>query len=462
MSTGRLVGLFILISAGLQAQPQLTTIQDTLYTASGTRMNATAVITWYSFQSSNGSPVGMQSLTVPIVNGVLYVQLVPNTTGTPVQPYTVLYESDGYIQFEETWMVPPSTSSLTVAAVRTSSTAGASQPVNSGSNTQGGSVGGQVSQPPIAESGVTGLASDLAARPLKGGGYGTNRVAIVDQTGALETVIGNATDCVYVDGTSGPCFDPTQLPGYSDSETPGGVLDGVNLNFGLGGAPSPAASLLLLRNGILQQQGFDYTLTGQVVQFAAGGAPQPGDTLIASYRLSPTAQAQPGATTFAQGGGSVNGVVIFPVWNPQVVCSATGTSTSSIGTATLGTCTLPAGFVGPGDRVEIRMLLAHTGGTAAFNYRLVWGATTLLNRSGGVNDAMISTTANASITTGATSFEGQSYGTVLVLLPFLTSASDAITNPITIAFQGSVNAVNGVCDGRTESNQLQRGALPRD
>ncbi len=439
MSIGRLVGLFILFIAGLQAQPQLTTIQDTLYKADGTRMNATAVITWYSFQSSNSSPIGMQSLTAPIVNGAIYVQLVPNTTGTPVQPYTVMYESDGLIQYEETWMVPPSATPLTVQTVRTSSTAGSPQQLNPG-GLQNGSIGGDVVQPAIAESGVTGLPSDLAARPLKGGGYGTNRVAIVDLNGALETVIGNATDCVYVDGTSGPCFDPTQLPGYSDSETPGGVVDGANINFALIGVPSPAGSLLLFRNGVTQQQGFDYTLTGQVVQFGAGAAPQPGDTLVASYRLSPSSQLQGGGPTFSQGGGSSNGIVIFPVWNPQVVCSATGTSTTSITTATLGTCTLPASFLGPGDRVEIRMLLAHSGSAAPFNYGVIWGATTLLSRLGGVNDAMISVNADASVTTGATSFAGQSYGTVLVLLPFLTSAPDAVSAPITITFQGSVNA----------------------
>ena len=193
---------------------------------------------------------------------------------------------------------------------------------------------------------------------MKGGGYGTNRVAIVDQNGALETVIGNATDCVYVDGTSGPCFDPTQLPGYSDGETPGGVMNGSNVNFSLAGTPSPAASLLLFRNGVMLQQSFDYTLTGQVVQFGAGAAPQAGDTLVASYRLSPTAQSPNGAPSFSQGGGSTKGVVIFPVWNPQVVCSSTGTSTASIATATLGTCTLPASFIGAGDeRREQRVTL---------------------------------------------------------------------------------------------------------
>ena len=37
---------------------------------------------------------------------------------------------------------------------------------------------------------VTGLISDLGARPLKGPGYTTGRVAWVSPTGALETVTG--------------------------------------------------------------------------------------------------------------------------------------------------------------------------------------------------------------------------------------------------------------------------------
>ena len=204
MSIGRVVALFILLApVTLIAQPPLTTIQDTIYKADGTRMNATAVITWNSFEAVDQSDIGMQTITVPIVNGSLYVQLVPNTTATPSQPYTVTYSSDGLIQFGETWMVPPSTSPLRIRDVRTGTTAG-----GNGSLTGGGGV----AQGPVTEAGVTGLLTDLSSRPLKGSSYIPGRVAIVDTTGALETVAGNFNDCVYVNGTSGPCFDPTQLP----------------------------------------------------------------------------------------------------------------------------------------------------------------------------------------------------------------------------------------------------------
>jgi hypothetical protein len=250
MLLGRLVAISFLFTAAVFAQPQLTTIQDTLYQANGTLMNATAVITWYSFDASDTSGVGQQSVSVPIVNGILYVQLVPNTTATPIEPYTVKYSSDGLMQYQEVWMVPPSTTPLRVAAVRISST-----------SVPGGLVTGVgVDAPnngvdagtPIPESQVTGLVSDLAARPVKGVSYGTGRVATVDDTGAIDTVVGNITDCVYVNGTSGPCFDATQLPGYGDGEIPTGVVDGSNFTFGLAAAPGPVLSLMLFRNGIMQ------------------------------------------------------------------------------------------------------------------------------------------------------------------------------------------------------------------
>ncbi len=429
MWMGRLLAITMIFAAGAFSQgPPLTTIQDTLYEANGARMNATAVITWNSFQSSDGSNIGMQSLTVPIVNGSLYVQLAPNTTANPSEPYTVTYSSDGMIQFQETWMVPPSSSPLRVSAVRVFSTPGGTSPGGSGSESGSGGVQG-----PISESSVTGLTSDLAARPLKGSAFGTGRVAIIDQTGAIDTVVGNSTDCVYVDGTSGPCFDPTQLPTYSDDETPAGVVDGSNISFALAAQPSPPLSLILFRNGMAQKQGFDYTLTGAVVQFAAGNGPQPGDTLAAWYRL-PSAASQGGPIQ-----GGLGGPVIFPTMNAQVVCSATGTQASAADLTGLGTCTIPANALSSGDRVEIRFLLSHSGASSGFTYVVSWGATTILQRVAGTNDAVIAGTEDAAISAGPAQLAGQSFGTVLPLLPALAVAPDPITSPITIAFSAGLN-----------------------
>ncbi|MCX6621252.1 MAG: carbohydrate binding domain-containing protein, partial [Acidobacteria bacterium] len=53
-----------------------------------------------------------------------------------------------------------------------------------------------------AESDVTGLVSDLAARPLKGLGFAPSRAAGINSSGSIEGVLGNASDCVLVDGTS--------------------------------------------------------------------------------------------------------------------------------------------------------------------------------------------------------------------------------------------------------------------
>jgi hypothetical protein len=51
-------------------------------------------------------------------------------------------------------------------------------------------------------------------------------------------------------------------------------------------APSPATSLQLFRNGLLQKAGLDFTLTGSSISFQPGSVPQPGDLLQASYRVA--------------------------------------------------------------------------------------------------------------------------------------------------------------------------------
>jgi hypothetical protein len=73
---------------------------------------------------------------------------------------------------------------------------------------------------------------------------------------------------------------------FVDTEVPNGSVNGSNATFALSQAPLPAASLLLHRNGLLQKNGLDYTLSGNTVQFLSVSLPQVGDTLLASYRTS--------------------------------------------------------------------------------------------------------------------------------------------------------------------------------
>ena len=253
------------------AQPSLTTISDVLFKADGTRFNGLAQFTWVSFESGNGSNIAQQSKTIRIIDGNLFVQLTPTTGAVPPAQYSVKYSSDGKIQFQETWAVPSSTATLRVRDVRTT------QPIFPGPGTGGGGAGGLTE---ILESDVTGLVQDLAVRAVKGPGYINSRAAVINDTGGLEGAVGGASDCVRVDGTSGPCSNIL----FADGEVPAGAVDGANVAFTVSNAPTPASSLLLFRNGLLQKAGFDYSLSGSSITFVFAATPQPGDTMLASYR----------------------------------------------------------------------------------------------------------------------------------------------------------------------------------
>ncbi len=231
------------------------------------------------------------------LNGNLLVQLAANNTATPpANIYTVLYQSDGDQQYMETWSVPASATPLKVTQVRIGTVSG------------GGSASGLGGGVSTTESAVTNLVSDLNARPIKGPGFGTNAVAVVDQNGQIETVVGNAGDCVFVDGTTGPCSNVV-LPSFVTAEIPGGTLDGSNGTFTLANTPS-GTSLMLFRNGLLLQPGTDYSLSGSTIQFAGTAIPQPQDSLAAEYRLDSglgSSGSSNGGSGVGTGSAGVNG-----------------------------------------------------------------------------------------------------------------------------------------------------------
>ena len=70
---------------------------------------------------------------------------------------------------------------------------------------------------------------------------------------------------------------------FVDNETPGGTINSSNTAFTLAFAPSPAGSLELFYNGLVQKSGgVDFTLSGLNITFAS--APVTGSTLLAWYR----------------------------------------------------------------------------------------------------------------------------------------------------------------------------------
>ena len=402
--------LAIFFTLAMQAAPPLTTIADVLYTADGSRFNGVAFIQWKSFQAADLSSIATNRVTVTILDGAIRVRLVPTTNASAGAYYSVRYTSDGRTQFDETWAVPPSAAPLKLKDVRAST----------------GSGGGQVLPPAaltsIQESDVVGLVDDLAVRPQMGPGYAPSRAAYITETGALEAVSGGLSDCVRVDGTAGPC-DVTANPGpeFVDGEVPAGLVNGLNAVFTLASTPSPASSLQLHRNGVLQKLGLDYTLAGSAITFTTASAPVLEDTLLASYRLA-------GISGLSGGGAGL----------PQVLCSSTGRSTTAIFLASLGSCTVPEGVLRAGDRVEIRFSYSHEGTTQGFTYEVHWGNTAIVSRGAGAGDAYVAGHANAGIHSGGAQWDVESWGNSLGLAAGIGNASDSLSSPLVIGFLGKL------------------------
>ncbi len=397
------------LAARLLAGPTLTTIQDVVYRADGTPYNGLAIIKWTPFEAGDTSKIATQSLTVNITGGNLMVQLVPTTNATPAGYYSVTFTSAGNDQFSESWAVPPSTKPLRVRDVLMSQAAASAALVTGAA--------------PIPESSVIGLTADLAARPVEGPAFSPGRVALINAAGALDAVSGSVSDCVHVDGSSGPCGSGggSAGPTFADGETPAGIVDGANLAFTLSAAPTPASSLALYRNGVLQKSGQDYTLSGNAVNFAAGSAPQPGDTILASYRVTPA--------------GGPQGPP-----SPQVLCSGNGTATSSTTITSLGTCAIPAGTLQAGDRVRISFDYSHEGALSGFTFSIKWGNTLVVQRNGSAADALISGWSEAGAGPTTSQLSVQSWGTVLGFATGVLNAWDSLNYPITLTFQGNMAA----------------------
>jgi hypothetical protein len=399
----------LMISAGLAAaQPTLTTIQDVLYRADGTRYNGTIFINWNSFLGGDASNIATASLTLPIVNGVLHVQLVPTTTASAGAQYNVTYNNAGINQFTEVWAVPLSNVPLRVRDVRVSS---------------GSIVGPAPVTSPVQIGDVVGLQNELALRPLEGVGFQVGRAAIINSSGQIDGAAGSLSDCVRVDGSSGPCGSGGGggvLPSFADAEVPSGSVNGGNTVFSLVNSPSPAASLDLSRNGLLMKQGSDYTLSSNVVTFLIASTPQTGDLLQASYR-------------FGNPGNPLGTLAAS-----QVVCSSVGSGTNSTTMTQLGSCTLPAGLIGAGDRIEVQFQYGHTGSATGFTPEIHFGGTTVLSRSASAPETAVAGRMEFGIFSGGQTWDSQSWGSSLSFGVSIGTSAENTAQNLTISLRGNM------------------------
>jgi hypothetical protein len=402
------VAVLVSMAAGMAVgQPALTTIQDTLYRADGTRYNGTLFINWDAFQGGDTSNIATANITLPIVNGVLRVSLVPTTTASAGAQYNVTYNMNGINQFAQVWAVPPSTIPLRVRDVLVS---------------QGSVVGPPPVTAPVQISDVVGLANSLALTAQKGVGFALDRTAVINGSGQIDGASGSLSDCVHVDGSSGPCgAGSVVLPGFSDFEIPAGAVNGSNAVFTLAFPPVPANSLSLFRNGLRMESGQDYSLLGSTITFFLGSIPQPGDTLVASYR-------------YVNAG---NPLGTLP--SPQVVCSGTGGITTSTALTQLNSCTIPAGLLVTGDRIEVQYQYAHTGSSSSFTGEVHIGGTTIVSRAAASSETLFVGKTSFGTSSSGQIWDTQSWGaSSLTFAATAGPASEDITQALTVAFLGKV------------------------
>jgi hypothetical protein len=328
------------------AAPALTLIQDILYKADGTRFEGVAQIDWKSFQAADGTEIPQQSINVKVTLGQIRVALVPTTNAFRPVNYVVKFNSDGRTQFVEYWSVPATNSTLRLRDVRTSpvsapiTTASAyiadisglrdELDVRPAKGSAFLSSRTAVINTSGALDGALGNPGDCVRVDGTSGPCGvTNRVVFIDAERPAGAMNGNnvvftlgatpanpgsvhlfrngmllkqgdgytlAGPVITINASAPPVAGDTlqawyRLPSegtdtvqFSESETPAGPVDGVNVVFSLISAPIPASSLQLFRNGLLQKAGLDFDLTGKQITFITAATPQPGDVIQASYR----------------------------------------------------------------------------------------------------------------------------------------------------------------------------------
>ena len=135
-------------------------------------------------------------------------------------------------------------------------------------------------QAPMQIKDVVGLQNQLELRPQSVANAVTGGTVVFNAAGQLDKASGIPSDCVHVDGTSGPCSQA----GFVDADPLIGALDGINTQFGISLTPDPITSLKLYRNGVRLTVGVDYSIAGRTITFLPGAVPKNGDLLQVDYR----------------------------------------------------------------------------------------------------------------------------------------------------------------------------------
>ena len=226
----------------------------------------------------------------------------------PESRYVVRYNSDGKIQFEETW------------AVRRAR-------LRCGCGMSGGRERSYRKPPPlegpIQQSACCRTDGRAAARPVKGPGYGASRVAFTMKQGnwkqcsALRTIAFVVDEPPGLAERMGPVVAAYRAePLFVDGETPAGLINGSTWYSPLQDSPVSGFRPILYRNGLLQSKA--WLLHQRQCDYLCGrrGYQQPGDVLTVFLQtgLAPgpgrTRPAERGSRRYDTGGATRGDLIV--------------------------------------------------------------------------------------------------------------------------------------------------------
>ena len=273
-------GLILFFAGTGEVLPQsLTHILDTvLY--NDKPFSGTIHIMWQGLSQVSDTP----QMWGTIGDGHIDMLIPPSETFGPASDYFVSYSPENGTPWTEIWVVPTSTSPLTISQVRTSSSLNLPQ-----------STSPSYATLPISINEVSNLSADLAMinsqitplGSLNSSGIGINTIVATLSTNVATLTAQVASLSATISGLSGSNGNPiATMPAFVDAEVPVGKIDGKNLSFILANQPNPPTSLVIFKNGVRLLCRVNYTLAGNTITFAnTTDTPHVGDSLIVMYRF---------------------------------------------------------------------------------------------------------------------------------------------------------------------------------
>lgn len=204
-------------------------------------------------------------------------------------------------------------------------------------------------------------------------------------TGPPSNLLGNNGDW-YIDNQAYVLYGPKAggawpMPGVTMIGTPGnggytadrpaGTINGTNATFTLSFTPNPASSLLLARNGLIEQQGVgaDYLLMGSTITFFSASIPQTGDQLQAWYEIGGTESGGGGLTTAGVGAFWYSGFAVGHIPDGSTLAGVSPTANNTPNQVVLWLIEIPNSFaIGKFSFTISTPDSGKTGDFAIYNY----------------------------------------------------------------------------------------------